>query len=110
MTPALRLGITLLATAASAGAAAQGDGIDPAAGRRLAERWCADCHVVAPLPHRLPPDGGPPDFVAIANDPTTTGLGLSAFLRTPHARMPDIRLSGSQIAELTSYILSLKGR
>jgi mono/diheme cytochrome c family protein len=39
----LGVAVTLLMTSAGKGAAA-----DSANGRRIAERWCAECHVVAP--------------------------------------------------------------
>ena len=42
--------------------------------------------------------------------PSTTGMSLRAFLLTPHARMPDIQMSGKQIDGVVAYILSLRGR
>ena len=35
---------------------------------------------------------------------------LRAFLRTPHAAMPDLRLTPDQTDDAVAYVLSLKGR
>ena len=42
--------------------------------------------------------------------PSTTEMALRVFLQTPHARMPDYRLSQSELDGVVAYILSLKGR
>jgi len=101
----MRIWQVVLATQLLAGAAlAQ----DPAAGRRLAEAQCSSCHAIGPgmsgpvLPGVTP-------FQAVADRPATTNLSLQAFLRTPHARMPDIVLNGQQLDDLVAYILSLRG-
>ncbi|WP_335622059.1 cytochrome c [Bradyrhizobium icense] len=49
------------------------------AGHRLAEAWCKDCHAIDAKTAGA--KGGPPDFVAIANRPSTTALSLKVFLR-----------------------------
>lgn len=75
-------------------------------GRRIAREACADCHTLAggkPLP-------GVPDFTAIAGMPSTTATAIRVFLKTPHANMPDIILTESEIDALAAYILSLAGR
>lgn len=88
-------------------AAAQDDGGDVAAGHRLADTWCASCHMVDPaLQHGS--DNGAPAFSAVAAMPSTTPLALHAFLQTPHAQMPDLHLSRDEIDDLTGYILSLR--
>jgi mono/diheme cytochrome c family protein len=78
---------------------------DPAEGRRLAEQWCANCHRIAA--------GGPgpasdavPSFTAIAARPGRTAESISAFLRTPHANMPDHGLTLAQSRDLAAYLLS----
>lgn len=88
-------------------AAAQVEPGDPAAGRRLAAAWCANCHRIAP--------GGPgpatdtaPGFEAIARMASTTSMSLRAFLQTPHANMPDYRLSREQLDDLVAYVLTLR--
>ena len=42
--------------------------------------------------------------------PSTTEMALRVFLQTPHARMPDYRLSTAELDGVVAYILSLKGR
>jgi mono/diheme cytochrome c family protein len=46
----------------------------------------------------------------VADDPAATEAALRAFLRTPHAAMPDLRLTSDQTDDVIAYILSLKGR
>ena len=88
-------------------AEAQEDGT-PAAGLRLAERWCSGaCHVIGPTSERGT-SSGVPTFGAIARMPSTTHMSLSVFLQTPHAGMPDLHLSRQEIADLATYILSLR--
>ena len=76
------------------------------AGYRLAEAWCKDCHAIEPA--TVGTRGGPPDFVAIANRPSTTALSLKVFFRTSHRRMPNLIIAPEQADDLTNYILSLK--
>jgi mono/diheme cytochrome c family protein len=98
--------------------AAQGLPGDRARGEALAARWCAECHQIRPgarepsivvVPGR---DGAAvldvPAFQAVADDPAATAAALRAFLHTPHANMPDIRLTSTQADDLVAYILSLK--
>ena len=81
---------------------------DPAAGQRLAERWCSGaCHVIGPASARGT-STGVPTFAAIARMPSTTRMSLSVFLQTPHAGMPDLHLSRDEINDLAAYILSLR--
>ena len=86
------------------GAAAGLDSI--AAGHRLAEAWCKTCHAIEAGGSLVPHPG--PDFVAVANAPSTTELGLKVFLRTSHPSMPNIVLTPEQADNLVTYILSLK--
>ena len=51
-----------------------------------------------------------PTFQAVADDPAATEAALRAFLRTPHAAMPDLRLTSDQTDDVVAYILGLKGR
>jgi mono/diheme cytochrome c family protein len=76
------------------------------AGHRLAEAWCKDCHAIeAPTAGTR---GGPPDFTAIANRPSTTALSLKVFFKTSHRRMPNLIIAPEQADDLANYILSLK--
>ena len=74
-------------------------------GRALAERWCANCHLVGPQQRSAPGDAAP-SFAAIAAQPGLTADWLRAYLRTPHANMPDYRLSNPQLDALAAYILA----
>ena len=76
------------------------------AGHRLAEAWCKDCHAIEAA--TVATRGGPPDFVAIANRPSTTALSLKVFFRTSHRRMPNLIIAPEQADDLANYILSLK--
>lgn len=81
---------------------------DPAAGQRVAERWCAGCHAVE-ADATVGNDVVRP-FVAIADDATTTARALAGFLAKPHGGMPDFALSRRDIDDLVAYILSLRQR
>lgn len=79
---------------------------DEAAGKQLATQWCAECHAVAPGQHS--PNPNAPRFVDVAKDPAVTETALRTFLRSPHAKMPDIKLDRTQLDDIVGYILSLK--
>ena len=96
-----------LALASVAPASAQDAG-DADAGRKIAQTWCINCHVVAPGQTRGSSNGAPP-FTAIAAQQAMTPMALSAFLQTPHHRMPDLQLSRAQIDDVSAYIFSLRG-
>jgi len=92
-----------------AGALAQAIPGDPVAGYLLATDTCAECHVVSD--RAVPPFVfDVPSFFAIANNPGMTALRIRVFLRTPHARMPNLILKDSDIDDVASYILSLRGK
>ncbi|MGY3584316.1 cytochrome c [Bradyrhizobium sp. USDA 4341] len=76
------------------------------AGHRLAEAWCMECHVVGPIATGV--KKVPPDFIAIANRPSTTTLWLKVFLKTSHPTMPNIIVGPSEADDLANYIMSLK--
>ena len=76
-------------------------------GRRTAETWCANCHLIGPQAGGPAGDAAPP-FHAVAAMPSTTELSLRAFLRTPHARMPDYQLSNAELEGVIACILSLR--
>jgi mono/diheme cytochrome c family protein len=75
-----------------------------AEGQRLADTWCANCHVVGPQQRTAPGDAAP-SFTAIAMRPSTTAASLRDYLRTPHPNMPDYRLTNQQLDALAAYIL-----
>ena len=69
-------------------------------GEKLAKRWCAACHLVAPDQNRATPDT--PSFAAIAR--REDAPPLPAFLAMSHPRMPDMGLSRAEIADLAAFI------
>ena len=88
-----------LASAVSGPAAAA----DPGNGLKLADHWCAACHLVSPAQKQASPDV--PTFADIAR--RKDGKALALFLTKPHGQMPDMTLSQPEIADLVGYILSI---
>ena len=80
---------------------------DPGAGKQLAATWCANCHRIAPTGPGPATDIAP-SFAAIAALPSTTSMSLRAYLRTPHANMPDYRLSREELDDIVAYLLMVK--
>ena len=76
------------------------------AGRRLAEAWCMKCHALEATSPGM--SGRAPDFVRIANRPSTTELSLKVFFRTSHRNMPNLIIAPNQADDLAQFILSLK--
>lgn len=94
------LGVVAVALLAPAGGAASADS---AKGQRIAERWCAECHVVAPGQRRA--SDAVPTFAQIGRSGRFNEATLAAFLGDPHrSRMPDLSLTRSEIADLIAYI------
>ena len=97
-------------------AGAQERKTDPvAAGRDIALKICANCHVVAQdqeSPPLLKPPA--PSFAEIAANPATSEASLRDFLGKPHgearrsSKMPAFTLGDFQIAPLIAYIESLR--
>ncbi|GGD41324.1 c-type cytochrome [Aureimonas glaciei] len=88
-----------------AGAASAENWGDPASGRRIAERWCAACHIVSP--EQTSGIADVRSFQAIAaltEDPQS----LATFLADPHPVMSNIQLTRREIGDLVAYIASLR--
>ena len=108
------IGLVSASTAVDAEEPAKGS-ID--AGRAVALKICAACHVVSPI-QQFEPILRPaaPGFRAIANRPRTTSTSLRTFLSTTHQtvrnpdHMPNPQLSDDQITDVVSYILILRDR
>ena len=94
------------ALVAAASANAQQLPGDIAAGRRLAEGVCSDCHRIEK--QAGPPRGPGPSFADIARMPSTTPLAISVFLQTSHNNMPNLILNQTEIDDVRSFILSLR--
>jgi mono/diheme cytochrome c family protein len=79
---------------------------DAANGKRLAERWCAACHVVSSAQRRGNTQA--PPFSEVAKKDHVDAPMLALFLLLPHPKMPDMGLSRAEAADLAAYIVSLK--
>lgn len=77
---------------------------DPGVGEIIAKRWCASCHLVAPDQTRANVDA--PTFSAIAAKKMDDDA-LTAFLQTPHPRMPDMSLTRNEVSDLVAFITHL---
>ena len=92
-----------LATGMNVSLALAGDLIS---GQRIAERWCASCHLV--LPQQSTASADVPSFQTIARTHNLDDRMLKTFLADPHPKMPDMQLSRSEIDDVVSYIRSLR--
>lgn len=83
-----------------------------AAGRQLALHNCDSCHVVAADQDLPPIPNYAPRFFEIAARPGISAESLQDFLSQEHpmSKMPYSRLTPKQLADVTAYILSLRGR
>ena len=102
------LAVGMLAAGAPLAAAQPDDIGDPIAGRQIANAWCANCHALPDS--KVVTATGAPSFPAIAADRAITPLALRAFLRTPHARMPDLHLSNGETDDLIAFVLATRVR
>jgi mono/diheme cytochrome c family protein len=93
----------LFGLALAAAFSAPGSAADIAQGEKIAKRWCATCHVVAPDQKQASVDV--PTFADAAR--RKSDQQLAAFLVDPHPKMPDLHLSRSEIADLVAYMRSL---
>jgi len=98
-------GIAVAAVLFAAEAATRGD---PANGSRLAEQWCAACHVVSPQQQHATADA--PPFSVIGQRPDFSAEGLAFFLMEPHPKMPSMSLTRQEAADLAAYIVSVSGQ
>lgn len=82
---------------------------NPSSGHGMATTVCAACHqVVGGKMDGGKSSSGPPNFVDIANMPSTTALSLRVFLRSSHRNMPNLIISDRDTDDLVAYILGLK--
>ena len=79
---------------------------DATNGGRLAERWCAACHVVSTAQRQANADA--PPFEEIARRPGFTETGTVRFLLDPHGKMPNMDLSRTEAADIAAYISHLR--
>jgi mono/diheme cytochrome c family protein len=98
--------ITLaLVSAAVLAASAPSIAADATNGAKLAQQWCANCHVVGSSASPSLQQG-PPNFSVIARDLAPARVRTS--LIHPHKPMPDLSLSRSEIDDLVAYIDTLR--
>jgi len=93
--------LALAMTLATSGALAA----DAGNGGRLAERWCADCHVVTPSQRGANADA--PAFATIAKMAGFDAQRLAFFLLDPHPKMPNMALTRNEASDIAAYIATL---
>jgi mono/diheme cytochrome c family protein len=74
-------------------------------GRRLAERWCTECHAIDPAAAK---PGKTISFASIAAKETINAEMIASFLRLPHATMPNLPLSRSDPEDIAAFIMGMK--
>jgi mono/diheme cytochrome c family protein len=79
---------------------------DASNGRRVAERWCAACHVVTVAQRQANADA--PPFEEIAKRPSFSEPSLVTFLLDPHAKMPNMNLTRIEANDIAAYIGTLR--
>jgi mono/diheme cytochrome c family protein len=97
---ALYLAVALPLYASAGGASAQN--LDN--GRRLSERWCAECHAITPAPGK----SRAMSFAAIAAKEKISAEMIASFLRLPHATMPNVPLRGNDAQDIAAFIMGMK--
>lgn len=100
-------GVGLALVIGAGGVAAQ---VGPSAdnGRALAEKLCVSCHVVTEGGMSGTVNADVPSFIVIANKPGQTAANIAGRIVLPHPPMPQMHLSRTDIADLATYIDSLK--
>lgn len=97
---------SVLAVCLACPAGAQNPG-EVTRGRAFAEKVCSSCHAVGPG-QTFSPQPGLASFKIIANTPGMTGTALAVWLKTPHKTMPNFILEPQEIADVISYIVTLR--
>jgi mono/diheme cytochrome c family protein len=100
---ALRIAAMGIVTALVAGPVLAADASN---GKRVAVRWCATCHVVAPDQRNAYADA--PPFREIASRPNFSESGLVTFLLNPHAKMPNMSLTRVEADDIAAYMRTLR--
>ena len=101
---AVTIPIVMLLSIATCGLAAAQDAMR---GQALAERWCANCHVVNQAATTGRADGLP-TFPALAARKDVTAATLKGAMTATHSRMPDLQLGARDQEDLVAYIISLR--
>jgi mono/diheme cytochrome c family protein len=101
---AVTIPIVMLLSIATCGLAAAQDAMR---GQALAERWCANCHVVNQAATTGRADGLP-TFPALAARKDITAATIKGAMTATHSRMPDLQLGARDQEDLVAYIISLR--
>ena len=101
---AVTIPIVMVLSIAMCGLAAAQDAVR---GQALAERWCANCHVVNPAATTGRADGLP-TLPALAARKDVTAATLKGAMTATHSRMPDLQLGARDQEDLVAYIFSLR--
>jgi len=101
----MRLRVAILAVHMLAAGATPGLTADADNGQRLAQRWCASCHIVAPDQREASADA--PPFASIARMPDFNAQKVAFFLLEPHPKMPSMALSRRDSEDIAAYIAKL---
>jgi len=75
-------------------------------GLRLAQRWCASCHVVSSGQKRG--SDVTRSFASIAQRPNFNAEKLAFFLLDPHPIMPNMSLTRNEAQDIAAYIATLR--
>ena len=78
----------------------------PSKGRRVAEKWCINCHVTSS--EKTAGSDAAPTWASIAADPDMTDTYIKSFLTNTHGQMQGISLSRQQINDVIAYIRTLE--
>ncbi len=105
-TPMKRPTVALLSLTIFAGLPGAASAADAANGKRLAERWCASCHIVEPTQTQGSTQA--PPFSEVAKKPHMDAQMIALFLLNPHPKMPDMNLTRIEASDIAAYIASLK--
>ncbi|MGI9411000.1 MAG: c-type cytochrome [Hyphomicrobiaceae bacterium] len=80
---------------------------DPVSGKALAEQLCAGCHLVSDR-QKGRVVAGVPSFDAIANRPDQSVERIFKVIIRPHAPMPDMHLTRTEIGDIIAYLDTLR--
>jgi len=93
--------LVVLAFASQVALAADADN-----GLRLAERWCASCHIVSSAQSKG--SDGVPSFASIAQRANFSVEKLAFFLLDPHPIMPNMSLTRNEAQDIAAYVARLR--
>jgi cytochrome c len=78
------------------------------AGLKLAQKYCAECHMISPSSSKGWTDA--PAFDVIANRPGVTVATLDATIQKPHMKMLNTERPPAEANEIAVYIMTLRKR